>query len=509
MSDHQHMQASVSRFRSFPMTHQKDEQHVKNPVFSVHASRENSRIIPKDRFDEPKLKGNDKEENNTQLSRNTARNGQKEDLENIVAKTSIKNNEVLTSSSLESAAVDPREDTSLKLCVEESPDPTRSENVLETHIDDNSEIRLMSDFVTMSEHHSELELLNSSVLLGSSNHQIAETKALSTRGKSHCSYVPPSPIDTREDFVSVHKKETGNPTGKRTQPLSSIKSNIRIGSVDYLTMGESPVECLQHSKLAHIQGRRNDVTRVDPLSLSAYLMDNRVFLPENTIRGDSGNDQSSPTPMDTSALSTTETPITSPKQDEPIPKWLADIISAVGSSSPVNASKPDTPLHLNIHYDATVHNVTIPSTQYCAINNSSITASNEPPVAAASKIGSETKRDVTSVRGRKEPLPPEEAALILKHYHYLKNELDATAVVEHLCAEGIFDSDDKRDVLAPSSSKRKSHVLLQKLLNAGTGDAFDVFVEIVEEVQPCVSDKLNVASGVAGRTRSKKNCCVQ
>ncbi|CAL1546351.1 unnamed protein product [Lymnaea stagnalis] len=290
------------------------------------------------------------------------------------------------------------------------------------------------------------------------------------------------------------------------------KNNIIIGTADVVAFEQSHLKCATRRGILR--------PRVVPLDIDAEITQPLLCSRGSAMATDSSDAEETlyetvgqyatvGDPIDSSPLGVDSnlnvgSSINRHPKVEQYPQWINDIIQAV-NTAPKNGSQTDQPMQLNIHYDATVHNVTIPSTQFCAINNSSITTTNE--------VDSGNTKDITMVRGKKEPLSPEEDLTIRKNFSYLKRNLNPILIADLMCREGIFDSSDMEDVMRPRFMKRKSHVLLQKMLNAGSGDAFDVFMDALENVHPRVADKLKSSSLESLPARGDKRrcckCCVQ
>ncbi|CAL1542929.1 unnamed protein product [Lymnaea stagnalis] len=85
-----------------------------------------------------------------------------------------------------------------------------------------------------------------------------------------------------------------------------------------------------------------------------------------------------------------------------------------------------------------------------------------------------------TARGMSESLRPEDEQTIRRHWTLLISEVDATHIIVELISYGVFDVDDKREILGHNSRRKRTETMLQKLLNAGSGPAFARFIDVLE-----------------------------
>ncbi|CAL1541576.1 unnamed protein product [Lymnaea stagnalis] len=77
-------------------------------------------------------------------------------------------------------------------------------------------------------------------------------------------------------------------------------------------------------------------------------------------------------------------------------------------------------------------------------------------------------------------LQPNHEQAIMMQYMYLKEELEAKYIVDSLLTHRVLDQDDKDEVLSARTRKDRTEILLNKILHAGPGDAFTIFLEALE-----------------------------
>ncbi|CAL1532028.1 unnamed protein product [Lymnaea stagnalis] len=95
-----------------------------------------------------------------------------------------------------------------------------------------------------------------------------------------------------------------------------------------------------------------------------------------------------------------------------------------------------------------------------------------------------------TARGQSEKLRPEDEQTIRRHWQLLIEQLDATHVIMELISYGVFDVDDKREIMDHASRKKRTEIMLHKLLNAGPGPAFKRFIDVLDKDHGHIVDRL-------------------
>lgn len=90
-------------------------------------------------------------------------------------------------------------------------------------------------------------------------------------------------------------------------------------------------------------------------------------------------------------------------------------------------------------------------------------------------------------RGR---LKLEDERRLRKNYEDLVDEIDGKYFLTTLFSKNIFTLDDKEEVESLPTRKKQTQKMLDKLFHCGPGDAFSVFMKILEKEYPHMADKL-------------------
>ncbi|XP_035826003.1 uncharacterized protein LOC101855728 [Aplysia californica] len=82
---------------------------------------------------------------------------------------------------------------------------------------------------------------------------------------------------------------------------------------------------------------------------------------------------------------------------------------------------------------------------------------------------------------QKGKLKPGDEAKITAKYKYLLDELDSEDLVPALFAKEVIDRDDMNAIESKATRKEKIKVLIDKLFSAGSGEAYNNFIECLKE----------------------------
>uniref|UniRef100_A0A0B7BMJ7 Death domain-containing protein n=1 Tax=Arion vulgaris TaxID=1028688 RepID=A0A0B7BMJ7_9EUPU len=97
---------------------------------------------------------------------------------------------------------------------------------------------------------------------------------------------------------------------------------------------------------------------------------------------------------------------------------------------------------------------------------------------------------------RKGKLKPVDAVRLTRNYSMLLEDIDGQYFVADLFSKGVFTADDKEEVSSQAYRRKRTEVMLDKLLDSGPGEAYNAFIEILAREYPDVAVRLNETSGV-------------
>ncbi|CAL1532598.1 unnamed protein product [Lymnaea stagnalis] len=100
------------------------------------------------------------------------------------------------------------------------------------------------------------------------------------------------------------------------------------------------------------------------------------------------------------------------------------------------------------------------------------------------------KKEKLPAKRKSQKLMPEDEQAIKRHWVWLIEELDATHIISDLISVGVFDVEDKWQILRHASRKKRTEIMLQKLVSAGPGPAFKLFLDVLEKNHRHIADKL-------------------
>ncbi|KAK6960803.1 structural maintenance of chromosomes protein 2, partial [Biomphalaria glabrata] len=78
-------------------------------------------------------------------------------------------------------------------------------------------------------------------------------------------------------------------------------------------------------------------------------------------------------------------------------------------------------------------------------------------------------------------LKPEDEQTIRENYFLLREELDAKDLVEFLCQHKVLADNDKQRIISKKIKSERNDLLLSLILNAGSGDGFQLFMTSIEK----------------------------
>ncbi|KAH9502246.1 hypothetical protein Btru_070512, partial [Bulinus truncatus] len=77
-------------------------------------------------------------------------------------------------------------------------------------------------------------------------------------------------------------------------------------------------------------------------------------------------------------------------------------------------------------------------------------------------------------------LKPEDDLCLRKHYQYLKENIEASDLVEFLFAHNVMTLDDKNKICKRETRSKRNKVLLDFLLHHGRKEDFHIFLQSLE-----------------------------
>ncbi|BFZ10410.1 hypothetical protein BsWGS_13449 [Bradybaena similaris] len=78
-------------------------------------------------------------------------------------------------------------------------------------------------------------------------------------------------------------------------------------------------------------------------------------------------------------------------------------------------------------------------------------------------------------------LKPDDEYRLQANYSFMIEEIDAQYLLSELFSKFVIDADDKEKILSKPTTRERTQLLLDILLNSGPGEAYSNFVEVLEE----------------------------
>ncbi|XP_059141310.1 uncharacterized protein LOC131929154 [Physella acuta] len=87
-------------------------------------------------------------------------------------------------------------------------------------------------------------------------------------------------------------------------------------------------------------------------------------------------------------------------------------------------------------------------------------------------------------------LRPEDERRLKRNYSFILSEIDATQLTDVMFEKEIFAKEDIETIKSSVTTKDRNEAFMHRLFSSGPGESFQIFMDILQERYPHVSDRI-------------------